>query len=206
LPHDGARAPRQKFRSARRVPADARAAPFAKRPELPEEIMTDSSTAIAAAPFVVALQPILTAAATTIVGAAVTFAVALFAKYTGVTLQASYVETLRGAAETEAGAAVAEAADNLAGRSIPVDSPIVVAAAARIGAGLPDFMKAAGVTPDDVARLVAGEIGKLQAQTPALVAAPAQATAGAPQETAAPSAPFPPTMTGSAPIRGAVPA
>jgi hypothetical protein len=130
--------------------------------------MTDTQTAIAAAPFVAAFQPFVTAIATTIVGAAVTFAAAQFAKWTGVALQASYVETLRKAAETEAGAAVAEAADNLAAREIPLASPIVAAAARRIADALPGAMKSAGVTPEGVARLVAGEIGKLQARaTPA---------------------------------------
>ena len=41
-------------------------------------------------------------------------------------------------------------------------SPMVAAAATRIAASLPDAMAAAGLTPDAVARLVAGEIGKLQ--------------------------------------------
>jgi hypothetical protein len=129
--------------------------------------MTDTSTAISAAPLIAAVQPVIAAIATTIVGMAVTFAAARFAKWTGVTLQASYVETLRKAAETEAGAAVAEAADNLAAREIPLASPIVAAAARRIVDALPDAMKGAGVTPEGVARLVAGEIGKLQARAAA---------------------------------------
>lgn len=129
--------------------------------------MTDTATAIAAAPLVAALQPFLTAVATTLIGVAVPFACAKFAEWTGFAFQAAAIQRLTAEAQTEAGVAIAEAGDNLASRAIPVGHPIVVAAAARIVATLPTVMVAAGVTPASVARMVAGEIGKLQAQTPA---------------------------------------
>lgn len=126
--------------------------------------MTDPTSAIPAAPIVDALRPIISAVVTTIVGIAVTFGVALLTKWTGVTLQSTYVDSIRQAAQTEAGVLIAEAADNLSSRSIPVTSPAIAAAAARIAAAMPEAMKAAGMTPDALKRLVAGEIGKLQAQ------------------------------------------
>ena len=126
--------------------------------------MTNSISAVAAAPVVDALRPIISTVVTTIAGLAVTFGVALLSRWTGVTLQSTYVDSLRQAAQTEAGVLVAEAADNLSSRSIPVGSPAIAAAAARIAAAMPGAMKAAGMTQDGLSRLVAGEIGKLQAQ------------------------------------------
>jgi hypothetical protein len=126
--------------------------------------MTNSTSVIAAAPIVDALRPIISAVVTTIIGLAVTFGVALLSRWTGVALQSTFVDSLRQAAQTEAGVLVAEAADNLSSRSIPVASPAVAAAANRIAAAMPEAVKAVGMTPDALGRLVAGEIGKLQAQ------------------------------------------
>ena len=130
--------------------------------------MTDSASAIAAGPIVEALRPIISAVVTTTVGVAVTFGVALLKRWAGVTLQSAYVDSLRQAAQTEAGVLVAEAADNLSSRSITVTSPAIAAAAAHIAATMPDAVRAVGKTPDDLSRLVAGEIGKLQAHASAI--------------------------------------
>src|SRR6185312_6610836 len=118
-------------------------------------LMIDS--AIAVGPIAEALRPTISAVVTAIVGVAVTLGVALLKKWTGDTLQSAYVDSLRQAAQTEAGVLVAEAADNLSSRSITVESPTVAAAAARIAAAMPEAMKAVGTTPDDIGRLVAGE-------------------------------------------------
>ena len=75
--------------------------------------MTDSAPAIAIGPIFDALRPMISAVVTAIVGVAVTFGVALLKRWTGVSLQATYVDSLRRAAQTEAGVLVAEAADNL---------------------------------------------------------------------------------------------
>jgi hypothetical protein len=125
--------------------------------------MTDSASAIAAGPIVEALRPIISAVVAATVGIAVTFGVALLKRWTGVTLQSTYVDSLRQAAQTEAGVLIAEAADNLSSRSITVTSPAIAAAAARIATAMPDAVRAGGKTPEDLSRLVAGEIGKLQA-------------------------------------------
>jgi hypothetical protein len=128
--------------------------------------MVDS--AIAAGPIIEALRPTISAVVTAMVGVAVTLAVALLRKWTGVTLQSAYVDSLRQAAQTEAGVLVAEAADNLSSQSITVTSPTVAAAAARIAAAMPEAVRAVGKTSDDLGRLVAGEIGKLQAHATAV--------------------------------------
>lgn len=125
--------------------------------------MTNSASAIAAGPIVEALRPIISGVVAATVGVAVTFGVALLKRWTGVTLQSTYVDSLRQAAQTEAGVLIAEAADNLSSRSITVTSPAIAAAAARIATAMPDAVRAGGKTPEDLSRLVAGEIGKLQA-------------------------------------------
>ena len=125
--------------------------------------MMNTASAIAAGPFLDTLRPIISAVVTAIVGVAVTLGVALLKRWTGMTLQAAYVDSLRQAAQTEAGVLIAEAADNLSSRSITVTSPAIAAAAARIATAMPDAVRAVGKTPEDLSRLVAGEIGKLQA-------------------------------------------
>ena len=130
--------------------------------------MTDSAFAIAAGPIVEALRPIISGVVAATVGVAVTFGVALLKRWTGVTLQSTYVDSLRQAAQTEAGVLIAEAADNLSSRSITVTSPAIAAAAARIATAMPDAVRAGGKTPEDLSRLVAGEIGKLQAHSTAI--------------------------------------
>jgi hypothetical protein len=130
--------------------------------------MNDTASVIAAGPIVETLRPILSAFVTAMVGVAVTFGVTLLKKWTGVTLQSTYVDSLRQAAQTEAGVLVAEATDNLSSRSITVTSPVIAAAAARIAAAMPEAVKAVGKTPEDLGRLVAGEVGKLQARATAI--------------------------------------
>ena len=130
--------------------------------------MTDTASAVAAGQIVETLRPIISAVVTTIVGVAITCGVALLKRWTGVTLQSGYVDSLRQAAQTEAGVLVAEAADNLSSRSITVTSPAIAAAAARIATAMPDAVRAVGKTPEDLSRLVAGEIGKLQAHATAI--------------------------------------
>lgn len=130
--------------------------------------MTDSASAIAIGPIFDALRPMISAVVTAIVGVAVTFGVALLKRWTGVSLQATYVDSLRRAAQTEAGVLVAEAADNLSSRSITVTSPTIAAAAARIAEAMPEAVRAAGKTQEDLGRLVTGEIGKLQASATAI--------------------------------------
>src|SRR6202000_788677 len=130
--------------------------------------MTDTAAAITVGPIVDTLRPIISCFVTAMVGVAVTFAVALLKRWTGVTLRSAYVDSLRQAAQTEAGILVAEAAAHLSSRSITVGSPAIAAAAARIAAAMPEAVRAVGKTPEDLGRLVAGEIGKLQARATAI--------------------------------------
>ncbi len=82
---------------------------------------------------------------------------------------AADIDTIKSKAATWAGEAIAASATNLAGEKITVDSPVVAAAANSIAADISPALVALGWTPERIAKLVAGEIGKLQ---PPPIAAP----------------------------------
>jgi hypothetical protein len=141
--------------------------------------MSDTSTAIAAAQIVAALQPYMIAAATTIIGGAIAVGVALLRKFTGIVLQQAFTDRLERAAATEAGKVVAAAADNLAKVQINVGSKVVADAANNILSSktFERAIEATGMTPTRMAAMIAGEIGKLQANMTSVPATPARAKA-----------------------------
>jgi hypothetical protein len=127
--------------------------------------MTDSTTAVEAAPFVALAEPYFAAIASTAVPVLIGIAVNAFARWTGVKIDAAYQAKIEAAAATEAGKAVAAAADNLSSRQIDVGSKVVADAADKImdAPHLQEAIAATGATPERIAAIVAGEIGKLQA-------------------------------------------
>jgi len=129
------------------------------------------SESISAAPFVYALAPYVAPIAQLAIVALVGWGVSEVKKYTGFAMSDATVAGLKSAAATEAGALIAASETNLAGQSITVNSPMVVAAAARIAASVPGGLEAFGLTPDHVAHIVAGEIGKLQPPAPVVAKA-----------------------------------
>ena len=94
--------------------------------------MTDASASVSAAPLVADLQPDVSAAVAAVVGGLIALALALLRKLTGIVIQQAFVEQIERAAATEAGKAVAAAADNLANTQINVGSKLVADAANRI--------------------------------------------------------------------------
>jgi len=124
--------------------------------------MPDPSTAIAVAPIVDFAQSTVNLVLPVIVGAAATFAAATFKRWTGIAINQMALDKIREAASTEAGLLVAQAASNLRGEIITVKNPGVVAAANKIIEALPGAAARAGVTPEIVAKFVAGEVGKIQ--------------------------------------------
>ena len=129
--------------------------------------MTDSTTAIAAAPLVADLAPY----ALALLPVVIAWGVAEFRKFTGIQVSAGAVDKLDALAHAEAGALIAASPTNLAGVAIPVGSAIFAAAANRIIAAAPSILADTGLTPDAVAAMVAGHLGAMQAGMPA--AAPA---------------------------------
>jgi hypothetical protein len=130
----------------------------------------DGSTQVPAAPWVAFFSPYVDLLVKAIVGISFTFAVAKIQQISGVHLQASAVASLKSAAATEAGVLVAGAEDNLAGRSFKIGDPFVASIANRIAANFPDSKQTAGATVEDLQKFVVGEIGKLQAPQPLIVA------------------------------------
>ena len=120
-------------------------------------------TSITVKPLVEFIQPYLTATAT-VVAPIIAYWIAMkVSSFLGVSMNATQVARLKSAAATEAGALVANAADNLANKTVPINDPRIVNAANSIIAKLPDTAAAVGATPDTVAKMVQGELGKLQA-------------------------------------------
>ena len=137
--------------------------------------MSDPATAVAAAPFVAVLEPYLVALASAVVSAAVPIAVAAFTRWTGVAIDKTMSDHLRDAAATEAGKLIAAASDNLATAQIDVKSLAVRDAVEAIADKLPDTVAKSGLTPDDLAVFVVGELGKLQARMTSAPASPSKA-------------------------------
>ena len=133
--------------------------------------MTDSATAVAAAPFVALLQPVVQAAAASALGVLGSWSVYLAGRYLHIQITQAAIDTVVSKAQTWAGTFIANDANNLAGRSIRVSDPRIATAANSIAAELPMILVSSGWTEDRIAKLVVGEIGKLQAQTMAIPAA-----------------------------------
>lgn len=136
--------------------------------------MTDSATAVAAAPLVADLAPYALALLPVVIG----WGVAVFHRYAGVQISQGDVDKLDTLAKAEAGALIAASETNLAGAAIPVGSPLIAAAAARIVAAAPGLLDSAGLSPESVATMIAGHLGAMQATqgAPAASAAPAKAS------------------------------
>ena len=134
--------------------------------------MADPTT-IPLAPFVEYVKPYIDALVPIVISAAVAYAATLFRKWTNIKIDDAAVAKITTATLTQAGLAVAKAEDNLAGKSIDAHSPQVAQGTLFIADTLKKELDAAGITPDDVAHLIASKIGELQAQAPTVVAPPA---------------------------------
>lgn len=143
--------------------------------------MSDPSAAIAAsslvadvAPYALALLPV-----------AIGWLAREISKYTKVKFSQAQLVKLDTFAKAEAGALIAASTTNLAGVSIPVRSPIIAAAAARILDAAPKILAGLDLSPSAVATMVAGHVGALQASAPA----PAVAVSTPPIKEVSPSVP-----------------
>ena len=132
--------------------------------------MSDPSTAINAAPWVADAAPYINAIVGPLVLAVLGFAFAEIKKMTGFALSASLQSQIDNWAATEAGAMVAKAENNLAGKSFTVASPEVAAIVNAMPAEVAAAMDALGVTPAGATKIVVGEIGKLQSNQTVLPA------------------------------------
>lgn len=132
-------------------------------------------TDVSAAPLVADIQPYVTALVTAVIPIAVGYGAFLLKRWTGYAATQADLATVSAVAQTKAGQMVAAASDNLAGRSITVNSPAVLSAARAMGEEMPRVVAAMGLTPGKLAEIVAGEVGKLQAKaapTPVAIVPP----------------------------------
>jgi hypothetical protein len=142
--------------------------------------MSDPTSAIAVAPIFDALTPIVVQVVGVVIAAAITFAAARFSAATGYQFKAGALARITAMAQSEGGAWILAEKDNLANRSIPVNSPQIAAIANKIAQALPGEMNSLGFTPSHVAMIVAGELGKLQASMTSVSAPSGAVSMGAP--------------------------
>lgn len=127
-----------------------------------------NETAVSLAPWVTLLQPIVVPVVLALIGAGFTWITYLAHKWFNIQFKQADIDAIKAKAQTIAGQFIAADAKNLAGKSITIDNPQVLAAATSIAAKIPQAMALTGWDSDRIAKLIVGEIGKLQAPQPAV--------------------------------------
>jgi hypothetical protein len=138
--------------------------------------MTDASS-IPVGPIVQFLDPYIQMAAMALITAFVGWAATTYHRWTGKDMAAADQEKLQKAIDDAAGVIFAGAEAGISTQSIHVGDPRIVAQAGRIGAFMPAIVNGLGLNADSLAHMIAGALGKLQAQSSTANAAPAVADA-----------------------------
>lgn len=137
-----------------------------------------SDTAIAAAPIVSALSPLINAAASGLVIGIGGFLFALLARTTGIAFAPDVQAQLEKAADAEVQAAIALAENNLATGEYGIDNPVVAAIATNLAENAPSIIAKLGLSAGQVQQAVIRAIGRAQAKmtavNPAAPSAPAK--------------------------------
>lgn len=137
-----------------------------------QQAMAQTSDTISVAPFVGYFTPFVVAVANALIALLIGWAATLYQRMTNMRISQAALETATSWAQTHAGAAILADSNNLAAVQLRTSSPLVQDIATQMGNAIPKVLAAAGVTPEGVALLVAGELGKLQAS---MTSAPAPA-------------------------------
>jgi hypothetical protein len=124
--------------------------------------MTDPAIAVAVAPLVDALSPLVNAAISGLVVGIGALVFAGVAKLTGVAFTPDYQAQLEKAADGVVQAAVAKAENNLATGKFDVGNPIVAAIAKDLDAAIPVIVDKLGLTPALTRSEVVKAIGRAQ--------------------------------------------
>ena len=119
-------------------------------------------TTIQLAPWLAMLQPI----AFAVVSVGVPIALGYVRQYTGIQVSQANADALTKAIQDQAGLLIAKSPTNLSFQSIDPHHPDIAKAVNWMGTAMPKLLAATGKTPDDVAHMIAAEIGKLQVQQP----------------------------------------
>ena len=137
-----------------------------------------SDTAIAAAPIVSALSPLINAAASGLVIGIGGFLFALLARATGIAFAPDLQARFEKAVDAEVQAAIALAENNLATGKFNIDNPVVAAIATNVAENAPAVIAKLGLSAGQVTQEVIRAIGRAQAKMtavdPAATSAPAQ--------------------------------
>jgi hypothetical protein len=137
-----------------------------------------SDTAIAAAPIVAALSPLVNAVASGLVIGIGGILFALLARMTGIAFSPDQQARLEKAADAEVQAAIAIAEDNLATGHYGIDNPVVAAITENLAENAPAIIAKLGLSPGQVRQEVVKAIGRAQAKMtavdPAATSAPAK--------------------------------
>ena len=133
-----------------------------------------SDTANQAAPIVAAVSPWINAAAIAATNGVIAIAVALVAKYLGVSFGPDAATKLDGIADNLVSSAIAAAENNLATGQFNVQSPLVVSLTSKLAAAAPAIVAKLGYQPQDLAAVITAAIGR--AQSSMTRAAPASST------------------------------
>jgi hypothetical protein len=137
-----------------------------------------SDTAIAAAPIVSALSPLINAAASGLVIGIGGFLFALLARTTGIAFAPDAQARLEKAADAEVQAAIAMAENNLATGKFDIDNPVVAAIATNVVENAPAVIAKLGLSGGQIKQEVIRAIGRAQAKMtavdPAATSAPAK--------------------------------
>lgn len=131
--------------------------------------MSDPSASIAVSSLVADVAPYVISIAGVIIPLIVTMAYNKLHQLTGIEVSKAQLAKLDTFAKAEAGALIAASKTNLAGVAIPVGSPMIAWAADRVIDALPKILADVGLAPRDVATMIAGHIGTMQASSPAPV-------------------------------------
>ena len=135
-----------------------------------------SDTAIAAAPIVSALSPLVNAAASGLVIGLGGFLFALLARWTGIAFAPDAQARLEKVADAEVHALIAGAENNLATGKFSVGNPMVATATSALIANAPGIVAKLGLNEAEVRDAVVKAIGRAQkAMTASPVTPPGQA-------------------------------
>ena len=138
--------------------------------------MSDPSAIVQAAPIVASVSLWVNAAIIAATNGAIALALALVAKYLGLSFGPDAATKLDSVADKLVSSAVAAAENNLASGKFDVGSALVVSLTSQLAAEAPVIVGKLGYTPNDLANVVTAAIGRAQASmtrvTPP-VAAPA---------------------------------
>lgn len=121
-------------------------------------------------PLIQQLEPVIISSLVAIITMLFGFAVAALKQHFNVQLSTAQQASLIGLAKTEAGIWVAKADGAAMNAQIDVGSPGIASAANRIIAAAPQLASSLGLTQAGVQQVIVGEIGKLQAASPTIVA------------------------------------